>query len=650
MTQKWVMGLYKEKNRIFLRFEYRKSIIEALKVGVPGAQWSGYESFWHFPLEWDTAKDIMKVAKSFPGTKVSVQKELADWAKAQKSALESILSPDDMDVDASGFLPVLRRECPKLMEAMEAMPWQPIGAQFIVEQRVVLLADQPGMGKTLQTLAAIRELDIQGAILVVAPRSAVRITWPEEIVKWLGPQEEIVVVNAEIPAKDRRELVASVASVTNRRTWVLVGPNYLRIRAELDEKGNYVRDERGEKIIRVVREAIPELFGIKWDAVIVDESHQTTAGATGNIKKQSAQRQGLGALKIKPGAIRIAISGTPFRGKTENIWGTLNWLRPDKYTSYWNWIKRHYGLSNDASAYSGYIKGDQIIDEPRFFNELKPIMIRRTKREIAERFPDIAGVQPKRYGGVRLDPTDESSPVAVWLPMTDKQRKQYRDITAKAMIAIENSTDQITINGVLAQLVRMRQVANSCLTLVGDKAKPIVPSNKLDWILDFIAERVESGTKVIVASQFTSFLEMASHAAEVAGIPNYLFTGKTSDPERLRIKKEFQSDYGDMIIFLNVKAGGVSLTLDYADDVVMVDQTENPDDQEQVEDRAHRISRFHDVNIYNLASLDTIDEDTALINKIREDQNLSVLDGQRGKWYVKELLDATERRMKNWAA
>lgn len=648
MTQTWTMGLYEEKNRIFLRFTFSRSIIEALKTNVSGATWSGYESFWHFPLEMDTARDIVKLSKMFPDTKVVMQKDLAKWVKSQKANLENTLSPDDLDTDSSDFLPVLRRECPELVTAMEVMPWQPIGAQFIVEQRVVLLADQPGLGKTLQTLAAVRELNIQGAILVVAPRSAVKITWPEEIVKWLGPKEEIIVINAEIPASERRDLIRSVINVTSRRTWVLLGPNYLRIRADLDEKGNYARDEKGNKIIRVVREAIPELFAINWDAVIVDECHQTTAGATGNIKKQSAQRQGLGALKIKPGAIRIAISGTPFRGKTENIWGTLNWLRPDKYTSYWNWIKRHYGMSNDANSFSGYVKGDQIVDEARFFNELKPLMIRRTKREIAERFPETAGVKPKQYGGVRLDPNDESSPVAVWLPMTDKQQKQYREITSKAMISIENSTDQITINGVLAQLVRMRQVANSCLTLAGDLAMPIMPSNKMDWIMDFCAERVESGTKVIVASQFTKFLNAASAIAAKQGIPNYLFTGETSDNDRARIKKEFQSDGGDMIVFLNVKAGGVSLTLDYADDVVMVDQTENPDDQEQVEDRAHRISRFHDVRIYNLASLDTIDEDTAVINKLREDQNFSILDGQRGKWYIKQLIEATERRMENW--
>ena len=172
---------------------------------------------------------------------------------------------------------------------------------------------------------------------------------------------------------------------------------------------------------------------------------------------------------------------------------------------------------------------------------------------------------------------------------------------------------------------------------------PIFPSNKFNWIFDFIYERRSAGTKVIVASQFTSFLNLMSDELDDKGFGHYLFTGETSDKERVRIKREFQSEKGEMLILLNTMSGGTSLTLDAADDVVMVDQTWTPDDQTQVEDRAHRISRSHHVTIWNLCSLDTIDEDIAILNNERLIQT-SLIDTQRGVTYVKQLIAMTKAR------
>lgn len=649
------MGIWQEKNRISLAFKYHPAIISAVKLGVPGAKFSSYEGFWHFPLDIEVARDVVRIARSF-GVGIAVSNELAEWTKRQKALAQSILSPDNPNTDTSTFFPRLRSELPEVVSAMESMPWQMLGAQFIVNQRKVLLADQPGLGKTLQTLAAIRELDVRGPILVVAPRSAVRITWPDEIEKWLGVKEQIYPINAEIPpaARAARVRAARDWGNMNGRAWVLVGPNYLRIKADLDDKGRYKRDGKGNKIIRVVQEAIPELFGIEWHAVVVDESHQTLACATGNVKRQSSQRQGLGALKIKDDGLQIAISGTPFRGKTENLFGTVQWLRPDNYPSYWNWIKRHYGMTqNDALYGPATVKGDQIIDEARFFAELKPIMVRRTKIEIREKYahiPAVAGFKGKFYAGTHLDPADPSSPVAVWLPMTKKQETQYNEVVKSALISIEGN-DDITVNGVLAELVRLKQVANAALTVAGINSngnvdvEMMLPSNKIDWCFDFVEERLESGTKVLIASQFTRFLNLMSKYFDSKKLDHYLFTGQTKDADRAKFKKEFQSSTGGKgIMLLNTKSGGVSLTLDMADDAVICDKTYIPDDQEQVEDRIDRMSRSHDARIWNLCSLNTIDQDIAVINEEREFANLSVLDGQRGQGFAKRILDATKLR------
>ena len=645
----WRIGLRDSGNRMWIDFPYDDAHRDLIKARVQGIRFDPKAKLFHAPLDMDTAREVRSVVKEFGGS-LKIEPELKQWIKEEKERYRNLLRPDDTSADTSDRLPFLRNTRPELIQALSNKPWQIPGVSFMVDQKSVLLADQPGLGKTIQTLAAVAELDVTGPILVVAPKTAVAVTWPEEIAQWLGPNEFIVKVNGDLKPDERKNAVqgaqvfsdAMASKGWKRRVWVLCGPNYLRIRADLDASGNYAKDANGKKIIRTVNEGLAELFDIEWSAVIVDESHQTLAGATGNKKKQSAQRLGLGALRIKKDGLRIAISGTPFRGKTENLWGTLNWLYPSKYSAYWSWIRKHYGIVQTGSRFgSGIGKGDKILDQKRFFQELEPIMVRRTKREVAKDLP------PKTYGGTRLDPANAESPIAVWLPMSKKQTDQYDEIVKDAMITIDAMGETINVNGALAEMVRMKQVANACLAGgVSGKIRPTVPSNKIDWIQDFLQERIESGTKVIVAIQFTSFLDVLSEHLEKSKIGHYVLTGKTKDAERTHVKYMFQKSEGEMVILLNTKSGGVSLTLDAADDVVVCDQTWVPDDQEQVEDRAHRVSRNHNVTVWNLASLGTIDEDIATINAEREDEITGILDRQRGVHYVKQLIGATKARQK----
>ena len=670
---KWRIGLRENGKRVWVDFPYDDQVKELLKERVSGVRWDTKAKFWHAPLDMDTIKDIHSVAKYF-GEKLMVEAELVVWVKKEKERYANLIKPDDFKADTANWLPRLREERPALIAAMETQPHQIPGTAFMVGQSSVLLADDPGAGKTIQTLATIAERDVRGPILVVAPRTAVNVTWPEEIEQWLGTDEVIFTINGTMKPMERKLTLKAIFEHQQKRPhdrlWVLCGPNYLRIRAEVDDFGNYERDENGEKIIRTVNEGLADLFHIKWAAVIVDESHQTLAGATGNVKKQSAQRQGLGALDIRDNALKIAISGTPFRGKTENLWGTLNWLYPTKYTSYWNWIRRHYGIQRTNSKYgSGIGKGDVIMDEKRFYKELEPLMVRRTKKEIAPWLP------AKQYGGTHLyiargdknlpvAPTGLSpedlmrwkitnwGPVSVWLPMSDKQSKQYDEIVNQAIIKIDDMGESINVNGVLAEMTRMKQVANASLGNENGKLGPTLPSNKIEWIEDFLIDRIDAGTKTIVASQFTTFIDLLSAYLTKKKIKHYTLTGKTSDAERAYIRQHFQdgSNNDEMVILINTKAGGVSLTLDLADDVVICDQTWIPDDQQQVEDRAHRVSRNHNVTIWYLASLGTIDEDIASTNAEREDAARSILDRQRGVSYVRELVSLTKRRAAKKAA
>jgi len=188
-------------------------------------------------------------------------------------------------------------------------------------------------------------------------------------------------------------------------------------------------------------------------------------------------------------------------------------------------------------------------------------------------------------------------------------------------------------------MTRLKQFANSYGFMdQTDVFHPQLPSNKIDWIMEYLDERKGTDKKVIIASQFTKFIGLLSQELDKAGYPHYKLTGATNPADRAKFRKEFQSDGGAKIFLLNTKAGGTSLTLDAADDVIYCDQTWNPDDQIQLEDRAHRISRIHQVTVWNLATKDSIDQTLLRKNFSNEMDIKKIMDGERGIEYAKQII------------
>ncbi len=524
------------------------------------------------------------------------------------------------------------------------------GARFAMKHRRVLIADQPGLGKTIQSIAAVVGSKTTGSVLVVAPKTPAFVTWPAELARWLAdisPDDVLHAITGNLNKPERLGVVRNAIhwhlnntgeNATGKRQWVIVSPNYLRFRWELDGNKNFVYDSNGDKILLPVREAIKPLLYIDWSAVIVDEAHETLAGATGNVKKQSAQSLGLRQLSLVDNGLLMALSGTPFRGKHENLWGILNWLDPKQYPDgnhggkgtlpYWRWIHKHFEVYHD-DVYDQDIIGN-LRSEAGLSQELKGYMIRRTKKQVLPDLPE------KFYGGTPLYPNkkppadiklpakvaawyDQNNPIAVWLPMDGAQHKAYQQMKKEAMADLEGGT--LLANSILAEMTRLKQFANSAgyLNSAGEFV-PSLPSNKFDWVLEFLKERgidgpEPSGARVVIASQFTRHINLfAQELRDKHKIPCYVLTGQTQAKDRMLMQQAFQEgktasgDVSPEVFLINTKAGGVGITLDAADDMVVVDSTHNVDDQVQLEDRIHRISRIHQVSIWNLASKGTIDQ------------------------------------------
>lgn len=534
---------------------------------------------------------------------------------------------------------------------------------------------------TLQTIATMVEAQVEGDIIVLAPSAAVAITWPDELRTWL-PTDEVVQVIGTGPKRHQILLDAFDRERTAPRRWFIVNLEMARARWIKPSK-EYRKNKRTGLMSWMPKPgwwdySYPEFFGDytatetinkkkvqrevtrePWAAVVVDESHRCLIAHTNHLQGQTQIRAGMAQLPLRAGGIKLALSGTPMRGKPENLWGTLNWLYPERYSSYWNWVARWFVVWGDNEN-DRQIEGLDEDSAADFYQDIKPMMLRRTKKEVRAELPD------KLYAGTPLpdefNQIDENSPVGHWVEMNPKQKKAYEEIRDNAETLLESGI--LVANGVLAELTRLKQFSTTYgdLEAVTDrhgddtyKFKPMLPSAKFDWLVEFLSElgidknsshepdEDEEVRKVVIASQFTSILDLYDEEFQRLGIKTLKITGKVSQKQRKVAKDTWQEEGGPRVFLLNTQAGGVSLTLDAADDLVFLDETWIPDDQEQVEDRIHRVSRMHQVTIHYLRSLGTIEENIALTTGSRERVTKRLIDGERGVSFAKRLLTPIKR-------
>lgn len=646
-----IIKIERVQDRIWLSAPY-SAHNTALAKSVVGASWRNREKVWTYPLDLVVCRDLRRVF----GSQLDIGPHLTAWARAEiarHEALKPLLTAKDTD-----GLERVEKHAPLIWAAMNdgQHEYQKPVALYCALARRAQNASQPGLGKTLETLAAIVEADVRGLILVAAPKTSLRTVWEPEVKRWLPG----VPVFACTGSKSRREATLSDA----QRTWqsgnhnlvfVIVNPEMLRTSSveECNDCGwkehnhKQVGDvtqhiEREHRTIKFYTHEYPQLFEQEWTGFIVDETHRYILNV--NLRTARVTQTGTGAMLIRlsPDHLKLALSGTPWKGKPKNAWSVAHWLHGDVglNASFWNWANRmlHVGDNGFGKVLGG------VRDEQAFNEWVDTFMIRHTKAEMASFLP------PKSYGGTRLDPADPSSPVGVWLDMEGKQAAAYKSMMDSAAAALDGGT--LTATGVLAEMTRLKQFANGYGTLVPGrepgtkKFLPAMPSNKFDALVEMLEERgitgvdetEEGDSKVVVASQFTETIDLFVAELERKGIRCFKLTGRVSDKERDAAVKRFQQPGGPRVFFINTMAGGVSVTLDAADDLIFIDETFVPDDQEQVEDRTHRTSRVHNVTIYYMRTRGTIDESIARNNIEKDDIQKRLLDGKRGVEFARRIL------------
>lgn len=571
-----VVDYVEGESRLWVRFPYDESAKEAIKQGIQGRKFVPKDEggpAWTVPATLMNARKLREIFGS--GLKLTTR--AIEWGRVMAGAERNLLDVAGAD-DAE--LVRLPEENPALYEFISSRPFQRADASFMAQANSIN-ANEPGLGKTVETIAAIYEAGVVGgAHLVIAPVTSLRDVWEFEWARWGG--EDVDVFVAQGPDRDIQ--IAKAFGCPN--AFVLItNPDTIRRKGELLKS-----------------------FG-EWTSITIDEYH-----LSGLPNTKSVFYKTINSFKAKR---KYCISGTPFGGKPEKLWPALHFIEPKVYTSKWAWINSWLEVN---SGYNGHpeVGGIKPGLEQKFFKALRPHLVRRLKSEVAKDLPPI-------------------NIVPVWLEMTEGQTSQYTKFARDAEVMIDD--EALTATNILAEYTRLKQFANAKCELRPDgKLIPTKDSNKMQALLGKLAERgigpegsdsCWGDQQAVVGSQFTEMVYATARFLEENGIEVSVLTGETKATERSELRRKFQAGEGPRVFLINTKAGGVSITLDRADSIHILDETYNPDDQTQLINRVHRLSRIHQVDAYFYRSKHSIDYYIQQLTQGKELTNKDILDLRR---------------------
>jgi SNF2 family DNA or RNA helicase len=320
----------------------------------------------------------------------------------------------------------------------------------------------------------------------------------------------------------------------------------------------------------LLRRDLEALQKFEFRAIILDEAQF--------IKNPSAQvTQSVKQLRADQ---RLALTGTPLENRLLDLWSIVDFIQPRYLGSQNHFAETYEPRGGEDAGWS------QKIARRRLAAKLRPLMLRRLKRQVAQDLPD------------RIEERRDCD-------LGEEQRKLYlaelRRSREKVMQTVAEKGVAKSKIHVLAALTRLRQICCHPDLVGNDSA-----SGKTETLFELLEPLLAEGQKVLVFSQFVQMLQILEKECLQRQIPTHILTGETKD--RQEVVNSFQNDQNASVFLLSLRAAGTGLNLTTASYVVLYDPWWNPAVEAQAIDRSHRIGQTRTVNAYRLIAPGTVEE------------------------------------------
>ncbi|MBO6102898.1 MAG: DEAD/DEAH box helicase, partial [Opitutales bacterium] len=267
-----------------------------------------------------------------------------------------------------------------------------------------------------------------------------------------------------------------------------------------------------------------KLDGVSFHTAVLDEAQYI---------KNPDSKASAACMSIKAG-FRLALTGTPIENRLLDMWSIFRWLMP--------------GLLGSRADFEKRLNADR--DFPQTLKrQLAPFVLRRVKREV------LAELPAKNY-------------VDLLCPMSAMQAQEYEKLLSRAREAVKTgaAADAKGRAGVLSLITRLRQAScdPALLPWIGSDC-PAGNSGKISALSDALSGIIESGSKAVVFSQFTKFLDRIKGEVKTRFKDAAIFELNGAVKDRSAPVDGFQNAAGAAVIFVSLRAGGTGITLTGAD-------------------------------------------------------------------------------------
>lgn len=512
-----------------------------------------------------------------------------------------------------------------------------------------LLADEVGLGKTIEAGLVLRELKLRGRvkrILVVAPKGLVR-QWQAEMRLHFGETFQFI---------EPSELVAF-------RQWRSGGAgeeeNLWRMHDQVICSLDSVKPMEGrrgwslEQLNTYNRERFEDLISASWDLVIIDEAHRM-GGST-----EQVARYKLGAALAEASPYLLLLSATPHQGKTDQFMRLMQLLDREAFPDESSvsrdrvrpfvirtekrlsinaegqplfkprvtrlqavaWQARHGSQQRLYEAVTDYVRhgyNQAMAAKQRHIGFLMILMQRLVTSSTAA----IRTTLEKRQALL-----DAPQPQANLFENTSSDEWADLDGQSQVDLAMQSSGWELEKSEVqmLLELARETEAAGT-----DAKAEAL-----LELIYKLQQEESDPALKVLI---FTEFVPTQAMLAEFLGSRGFSVTtlnGSMDLEMRTRAQKAFAND---VRVLISTDAGGEGLNLQFCHVIVNFDMPWNPMRIEQRIGRVDRIGQKHVVRAINFVLEDTVE------HRVRQvlEEKLEVIAQEFGVDKAADVMDSVE--------
>lgn len=462
-----------------------------------------------------------------------------------------------------------------------------------------ILADEMGLGKSIQLIALLLHAKEKRAQAAPSAAAVDAAATAGEAASASGSEDAARTVRADKGGKPAASTPSEAAAASSGRTLVMCPASLVynwmaefsrfaptidaaTVAGSPDERASVRANPDHEVLITSYDLAKRDLDAYRaetFDYLVIDEAQYI----------KNAQTLVARAVKSIPSVHRIALTGTPVENRLSELWSIFDFLMPGLLGTY----KRFRDRFEEP-----IVNGDDDARE-HLRAAVAPFILRRLKKDVLHDLPD-------KFESV------------VYVHMAPEQRKLYEAREQLLRNSLKKTGDEALRTSklqVLAEITRLRQICCDPRLLYSDYAGD---ESKIDAICDLVSSSIDSHQKVLVFSQFTSFLELIGKRFAKEGYDYYTITGATPKLKRVQLVNAFNDN--DVPVFLiSLKAGGTGLNLTGASAVVHADPWWNAAAENQATDRAHRIGQKNEVSVFKVIQQGTIEERIVKLQEAKRD-------------------------------